>query len=703
MGSSLSLTDCLDNAKPQPEQPETPPLDPELAQNPLVAPSPLPFGAPQFDKVKPEHFIPAIKHGIALQNQAIAAIIDNPAPPSFENTLEALERSGQQLSRVQRILSAFSLSSADPEIQEVTSEVSQLTAPHATAITQNMQLFKRVEVVYQNRANLELEARRLVEKYRDGFLAGGVNLDAASQQRIATLTSELSALSLKFRQNNASITKDEVLLIKDKAKLEGLSQAQLDGLKSAAKDAGHEEGYLIRLVNTTRHPLLSRLKYRPLRQELWELSAKRGQAQNGAIALDIVKKRNEQAQLLGHSTWADYVLSKSVAQNVDNVFDLMDPLAEKVLDKAKKDADKLRQLILEDGETHELEPWDWLYYSEKLRQKEYDLKVDELRPYFELDRVREEGMFYAMNQLFGVQFKERFDLPVYHPDVRVFDVLEADGTPLGLFYADDYARPGKRGGAWSSTWFSQSHLSGQRPIVANVLNIPKPPEGQPTLLTYWEVKTMYHELGHALHTLFSDVKYPSLSGTSVPRDYVEFPAQLQEDWSLHPQVVERYARHYETNEPIPQDLWDRFLAARNFNKGFNALEYIKASYLDLKWHSDLSEKDTSSVRAFEQQVFAELGLDIKAIPSRYRTPYFLHIFASGYSAGYYSYLWTELYAADAYEYIQANGGLTRLNGDRLRSLILSKGDSVDPLTQFINFRGAEPSVDPYLRRNGLDK
>jgi peptidyl-dipeptidase Dcp len=669
--------------------------------NPLMVESTLPYHAPPFDKIRPEHFLPAFEKGMEEHSQEIEAIANNPEPPTFDNTLVAMEKSGRLLSRVANVFFNLTGTISNEDIRRIEAEVSPKLSQHQDAIMLNEKLFNRVKTVYEHRDTLEdPEARRLVEVVYENFVRAGAQLGEKDKNRIRELNTELSRLTTEFSQNLLKATEQNAVLVKDKGELDGLSDDEIANLAAAAKAAG-KDGYLIALNNTTRHPLLRKLKNRALRERLFKASAGRALDVNGPVIKRLVAARAEKARIFGQPDWASYKLADQMAKKPEAVFEMLDRLAPKVVQKAKAEAADIKAVMEKEGLKGDLQPWDWAFFAEKVRQQRYDLDESSIKPYFELNNVMQNGVFFAMNQLFGITFKERHDLPVYHPDVRTFEVFDADGSSIGFFYADYFAREGKRGGAWMNAIVPQSRLLGQKPVIVNVLNIPKPAEGQPALLSFDEVTTMFHEMGHAVHGLFSDVNYPTLAGTNVPRDFVEFPSQFEEDWAIDPKVIANYAKHYKTGEPIPADLLEKVLKSRKFNQGFDTLEYMEAALLDMEWHTIAAGTEVADVEAFEQQALEKHGVYYPPVPPRYKSPYFAHVFSGGYSAGYYAYLWTEVLAADAFAFMREHGGLTRENGDKFRQEILSKGYTMDPMQQYINFRGQKPSVDALLVRRGL--
>lgn len=681
----------------------------EIHDNPFFAPSPLPLEAPDFDAIRDDHYRPAFEEGMARQLEEVEAIASNPEPPTFENTLVALERSGELLTRVQRVFFNMTSAHTNEEIQAIQSEMAPRFAAHSDDIRLNRDLFERVRTLYERREELDLdeESAQLLEETHRDFVRAGAELSDEKQARIREINERMSSLTTQFQENLLAITRERSVLVEDEAELAGLSRDRIAAAREAAEERGREGKYLFTITNTTRQPILTSLDDRGLRQRVWEASAYRGIGQDGGIdnrplILELVRLRAERAELLGYPNWAAYRLETQTAREPETALDMMTDLGPAVRANTEREAALIRERMRADGIEDELQPWDWEYYAEKVREAEYDVDEDEVRQYFELDRVLHDGVFYTMNRLYGISFEERHDLPVYHPDVRVFDVYDADGSLLGLFYADYFERDSKRGGAWMSSFVVQSHLLDQRPVVVNVLNIPPPAEGEPALISFSHATTLFHEMGHAVHGLFSDVRYPSLAGTSVPRDFVEFPSTFEEDWAILPEVLENYAVHHETGERIPQELLDRVIAARAFNQGFETQEYLAAAFVDMDWHTLGTADVPDDVKAFEAASLARHGMDDRPVPPRYKSPYFAHVFVGGYSANYYAYIWAEVLAADAFAYMKSRGGLTRENGDHYRATILSRGGSREAMDLYLDFRGQEPEVEPLLRRRGLD-
>ncbi|PTY05935.1 dipeptidyl carboxypeptidase II [Opitutaceae bacterium EW11] len=676
--------------------------------NPLLAPSPLPFGYPVFDQIKTEHFVPAYEAGFAEELKEIDAISKNPEKPSFGNTLVALQRAGQLRASVDRTFSNLVGVNSSPEMRAIEKQMSPRLAAHRDTIRMNPALFARIDELFNHRADLHLnpEDDRLLERVHADFVRSGAKLSEADKASLRAINAELATLETRFSQNVLNESNASGLVVDTAAELKGLTESQIAAAADAAKAAGKAGKYLIRLMNTTGQPPLASLENRTLRERLLKTSLERcshgGEYDNRATVARLAELRLERARLLGYPTHAAYVLEEQTALTVDAVNSMLSKLTPPAVANARREAADMQAII--DGESggFQLAAWDWAYYAEKVRRARYAFDESELRPYFEVNRVLQDGVFFAAGKLYGLRFQERKDLPVYDPDVRVFDVLDADGSPLALFLVDLYARPTKRGGAWMSAYVQQSRLLGTKPVIANHLNIPKPPAGEPTLMTFDEVTTMFHEFGHALHGMFSNVTYPRFSGTSVPRDFVEFPSQVNEMWAVWPEVLANYAKHYQTGAPIPAELVAKLKAAETFNQGFMTTEYLAAVLLDQAWHQLTPGKLPQDVLVFEAASLARAGVDFPPVPPRYRSTYFSHVFSNSYSAGYYSYIWAEVLDADTVDWFKAHGGLTRQNGDRLRTVLLSRGGSVDAMALFREFYGSEPEIGPLLKRRGLE-
>ena len=690
------------------QAPTPSPVAMTATDNPLLTESTLPFHLPPFDRLKDTDFEPAYAQGMAEHLREVEAIADQAAPPTFENTIVALERTGLTLGRVQRIFSNLASANTNPALQAVESAVAPKLAAHTDEIFLNPRLFARVQAVYAQRDTLSLDAesKYLLERYEKDFVRAGAKLSDADKTKLKAMNAELATLQTKFNQSVLKEKNADSVVVADRAQLAGMPDWEIGAAESAAKAEKQEGKFSIRLVNTTGQPGLSSLENRDLRQRLMESSLTRnshgGDFDTRAVVSRIAKLRAEQAVLLGYPNHAAYQLDDQTIGSVAAVNKLLADSAAPAVANARKEAADMQSIIDQEKGNFALASWDWDFYSEKVRKARYDFDESQLRPYFELNHVLLDGVFYAATKLYGITFKERHDLPVYQPDVRVFEVSNADGSPLALILIDYYARPSKQGGAWMNEYVTQSDLLGDKPVVANHLNIPKPPAGEPTLLTPDEVRTAFHEFGHGLHGMFSHVEYPRFAGTSVPRDFVEFPSQFNEMWAVFPEVVKNYAKHYKTGEPMPQALLNKMLAARKFNQGYATTEYLSASLLDQAWHQ-LSPQDVpTDVLGFEAAALKKAGVDFAPVPPRYRSPYFSHSFGGGYSAGYYSYFWSEVLAADGEQWVLTHGGLTRENGDHIRNTLLSRGGSADALGLFHDFYGGVPDVEPLLKRRGLE-
>ena len=685
----------------------------DMTDNPFLSESALPYRLPPFDRIEDAHYRPAFEQGMEEQLAEVAAVAGSSEAPTFENTIVALERSGRLLDRVARTF--FSLASADTndEINAIRAEMAPKLAAHGDAILLDADLFRRVEAVHEarNEGDLSPEEVRLVERHIRDFTRAGARLSEAEKERMREINAELASLSAEFSDNTLDEVNASAIEVATAEELAGLSEGEIAAAAEAAKERDKEGRFVIALLNTSGQPALASLEDRALRQRLSEASLARGSSggehDNRAVIVRIAALRAERAALLGYPNHAAFVLEEQTAQTLEAVDERLSGLTPAAVANARREAEALEELARAEGddlgEGGEIAAWDWSYYTEKLRAQRFDFDASQLRPYFELNGVLENGVFHAATGLFGLRFEERPELPVYQEDVRTWEVFEEDGTPLGLFLGDFYARPSKRGGAWMNAYVPQSGLLGTKPVVANHLNIPKPPEGEPTLLTFDEVITLFHEFGHALHGLFSEVRYPTFSGTSVPRDFVEYPSQVNEMWATWPEVLKNYAVHHETGEPIPQALLERVLSARTFNQGFATTEYLAATLLDLAWHRLTADEvpEASEVVAFEESALEAAGAAFAPVPPRYRSTYFSHIWSSGYSAGYYSYIWSEVLDADSVEWFRENGGLSRENGDHFRRTLLSKGGSVEAMDLYRAFRGRDAEVEPLLKRRGL--
>ncbi len=680
-----------------------------FAENPLLTASTLPYHLPPFDRIQNADYAPALEQGMAEHLKEVEAIADDPAPPTFENTIVALERSGRLLERVGLIFSNLAEANTNPALQQTQTETAPKLAAHEDAVRLNAKLFARIESLYDRREQLGLDAesKYLLDRYEKDFVRAGAKLSDADKTKLKAMNAELASLETTFNQDVLKEKNADSVVVADRAGLAGMSDGEIAATEVAAK-AEHQDGkFVVRLLNTTNQPALTNLQDRALRQRIFEASTTRnshgGPFDDTAVVARIARLRAERAVLLGYPNHAAYQLDDQTIGSVAAVNKLLADAAGPAVANARKEGADIRAVIDREGGGFPLAAWDWDLYSEKVRKEKYAFDGAQLKPYFELDHVLQDGVFYAAHQLYGVTFKERHDLPVYQPDVRVFEVFDKDGSPLALFLGDYFARPSKAGGAWMNEYVRQSDLLGDKPLVANHLNIPKPPAGQPALLTSDEVVTMFHEFGHGLHGMFSHVKYPRFSGTSVPRDFVEYPSQFNEMWAFYPDVLKNYAKHYQTGEPIPQALVDKLTAANKFNQGFKTTEYLAASLLDQAWHQLKPEEVPTDVLGFEATALKQAGMDYAPVPPRYRSPYFSHSFGGGYSAGYYSYFWSEVLAADSTEWVLTHGGLTRANGDHIRETMLSRGGTADALGLFHDLTGHAPEVGPLLKKRGLDQ
>ena len=672
--------------------------------NPFFAPFPAPFGLPQFAEITDEHYRPAFVEGMAEHLREVAAVTANPDAPTIENTLVPLERAGQILERVATVF--FNKSSADSTdfTNALEEEIAPLLAAHSDAIRLDSALFARVAALHEQRNDLGLDAETvyLVERYFTEFSQAGAGLDDDKKQELKSYNLRLSTLTTRFEKNLLADTNDLAVVVDDVAELDGLGSGEISAAAQAAEERGLSGKYLITLVLPTGHPFLSSLTNRALRERVMRASRSRGirggANDNRELVLEITRLRAERAALLGFVSHAAFVTSDETAKTPEAVDSMLRKLAPAAARNARVEQADLQEQV---GDAFALEAWDWAFYTEKVRKARYDVDTSEMRPYFESERVLQDGVFFAAGQLYGVSFTERTDLIAYHPDVRVFEVRDGDDSVVGLYTLDLYTRDSKRGGAWMNSLISQSTLLGHPVIVTNNLNVPKPAAGQPTLLSYDEVNTLFHEFGHALHGLFARVTYPKFAGTNVFRDFVEFPSQVNEMWMLWPEVLANYAVHFETGEAMPQDFVEKLQASSAFNEGFATSEYLTAALLDQAWHTIGAGYIVTDVATFEAAALADFGLDNPAVPPRYSSTYFAHTFSGGYDAGYYSYIWSEVLDADTVEWFKDNGGLTRANGDRFRQRLLGVGGSTDPLEAFRDFRGRDAAIEPLLKRRGL--
>ena len=669
--------------------------------------STLEYELPDFAHLKEEHYLEAFYAGTKAQLVEIEEIIAS-GEPTFENTIVALEKSGQILTRMLNVFYNKSSSDTNDALDAIEEEIAPRLSAHQDAITLNPTLFSRIKDLHSRQKSLALSSEDawLLDKYHRDFIYAGAHLTEDQRNELTKINERLSSLETQFSKNLLSDTNESALIVDSIDELAGLSEGEIQAASDAAKARGLEGKFLLDMVNFSGNPLLESLEIRSTRERIMKASLLRGNRNNEfdtkKIIVEMAKLRATRAKLFGKKTHADYIIAEQTAGSVENVHEMLRKIAPAAVRNARAEGADIQAMINDSGESFELASWDWDIYTEKVRKAKHNIDSSALRPYFELERVLQDGVFFAANKLFGISFKERPDLQTYHEEARAFEVFNEDGSKLGLFIGDFHTRDSKRGGAWMNNLVDQNFLLGQLPVVVNNLNIPKPATGQPTLLTYDEIVTLFHEFGHALHGLLSSVTYPRVSGTSVQRDFVEFPSQVNEMWILWPEVVSNYAKHHQTGEVLPQELIDRLKGASTFNEGHATMSYLAASILDLAWHSLEDGQDVSDVVEFEEQAIRDYGLDYHAVPTRYRSTYFSHIFGGGYSAGYYGYIWSEVLDAESVEWFRDNGGLTRSNGDHFRAELLSRGGSIDSMTMFKNFRGREATITPLLKRRGLE-
>ena len=681
------------------------PVTTASAENPFFTESALPFHAPPFDKIKDSDYSPAIEAGMKAQLAEIEAIANNPAAPTFTNTLEAMERSGALLTRVTKVFFNLSQSNTNDAIQKIKAEEAPKLAAHSDAIYLNAKLFKRVKAIYDQRDAIKLdrESRFLIERYYKAFVRAGANLSEADKTTLRGLNQEEAKLTTQFEEDVLAETNNSALVVDNKTDLDGLSEAEIAAAAETAKARGLTGKWVLELQNTTQQPAISSLTNRVVRERLFKSSVLRGNHggpnDTKAVVVRLAQLRAQRAKLLGYPDYATFVLDDQMAKTPQIAEKLMTDMVPAATAKARGEAARMQTLIDVQKGGFKLGPADWEFYAEKVRKAEYDLDESQVKPYFELEHVLHDGVFFAANKLYGLTFKERKDLPVYQPDVRVFEVFDADGKSLALFYADYFQRPNKSGGAWDDSFVDQSSLFGNRPVIVNVANFAKPAPGQAALLSFDDVTTMFHEFGHALHGMFSQIHYPALG--NVPRDFVEFPSQFNEHWALDPTVFANYAKHYQTGKPMPQALVDKIKKSRTFNQGYKTTEYLAAALLDMAWHALPAEAPPQDANAFEASALKRFQIDLTQVPPRYHTTYFSHIWDGGYSAGYYAYLWSEVLDDDAFYWFKEHGGLTRANGQRYREMILSRGGTEDAAALYRAFRGRDPSVEPLLLERGL--
>src|SRR5690554_102736 len=671
-----------------------------LDNNPFMEESTLPYHAPDFTKIKDEHYQPALLEGMRVQNEAIKAIVENTEAPDFENTILAIEKSSALLNRVASVFYALTSSHRNDKITEIQEFMAPKMSQHSDGIYLNEGLFEKVKAVYENRndLNLDPESLKLTEEYYTNFVIAGANLDAEKKEELKDINSRIASLTTEFTKVNAEAMNGGAIYVDTPEELAGLSESEINNLKDGDR-------YKIPLLNTTQQPLLATLEHRPTREKLFKASYYRAEGTDHDtqdLVMEIAKLRAEKGALLGFENYAAWSLQKTMAKDASYVQELFSGLIPAATKKAGEEAAVIQKMIYDSGEDFTLEPWDWNFYAEKVRKAKYDLDENELKPYFELNSVLENGVFYAAEKLYGITFKKRTDIPTYHEDVVVYELFEEDGSELGLFYGDFFARETKRGGAWMSSFVTANKLYNHKPVIYNVCNYTKPKDGEPALISYDEATTLFHEFGHALHGFFADQMYPSLAGTAVARDFVEFPSQINESWVLYPEVLNNYAKHYETGEVIPATLVNKIKNASTINQGYSLTENLAASNIDMAWHTIPAGTHIEDVVTFENNALHTTKLDVvHAVKPRYRSSYFAHIFSGGYAAGYYSYLWTEMLHHDAYQWFEENGGMTRENGQRFRDMVISRGNTLDYEEMYRAWRGKDPSIQALVKARGV--
>jgi len=701
----LALAACKKEEAPAVTTP-APAAAPQSA-NPLLTASPLPFQAPQFDKIKDSDFLPAFEQGMKEHLAEIRKIADNPEPASFDNTFVAMEKSGETLTRVSRIFFGLVQADTNPEREKVQEEIAPRLAAHQDEISLDPKLFARIKSLYDQRdtLNLDPEQKRLVEYQYKEFVRAGAQLSDADKDSLRKLNVEETTLSTAFHTKLVAATAAGAVVVDDKARLDGLSDGDLAAAAEDAKARKLDGKYLLALQNTTQQPVLASLKDRDLRTEVMKASETRSEKGDANDTRQTIQRlaqlRAQKAKLLGFDSYAAYSLSDQMAGTPDKALKLLTDTVPAATAKARGEVAEMQKVIDAQKGGFKLAASDWDFYAEQVRKAKYDLDESQIKPYFELNNVLENGVFYAANQLYGITFKQRTDIPTYNPDMKVYEVFDKDGSSLALFYTDYFKRDSKSGGAWMDEFVGQDALTGTKPVVYNVCNFTKPAPGQPALISFDDVTTMFHEFGHALHGMFSKVKYPTLAGTATSRDFVEFPSQFNEHWATDPKVFAHYAKHYQTGEAMPQALVDKIKKSRTFNQGYATTEYLSAALLDLAWHTLPADAPLQDVDQFETAALKKFKVDLPQVPPRYRTSYFDHIWGGGYSAGYYAYFWSEVLDDDAYEWFKEHGGLTAENGQIFRDKILSRGNTVELADLYRAFRGKDPSVEPLLENRGL--
>jgi peptidyl-dipeptidase Dcp len=704
LAAAVILAGCSNT--PETTTDQQPAMD-KLADNPLLQPSTLPFKAPHFDRITDAHFRPAILEGMKRHLEEIAAIANNTEAPTFENTVVAMEKAGQDLGRATSVFYNLTGSANNDSLQAIKNDLAPKLAAHGDAITLNSALFARIKSLYEQRSTLALDpvSDRLLDRYYTRFVRAGALLDDAAKSALMKLNEEEANLTTKFEENILKERTASAILVDDVKQLEGMSQAAIDAAASAAKEKGQEGKWLIDLRNTTTQPALSELKDRSLRERIFKASVARnghgGEYDNRTIIARLAQLRAQKAKVLGFPNWGAYVMDDQMAKDPKRAMELLSGMAPAAAKNAKAEAAKLQALVDKQGGGFTVDAWDWDLYAEQVRKAEYDLDEAAVKPYLEFETVLQNGVFFAANELFGLSFKERNDMRVYHPDVRVFDIIDTTGEVIGLFYGDYYARDNKQGGAWMSSFVDQCTLLEQQPVITQNCNYVKPAAGQPCLLSWDDVTTLFHEFGHALHGMLSAQKYPKFSGTATSTDFVEFPSQVNENWAMVPKVFRNFAKHHATGEVMPEALAEKLRNASKFNQGYATTEYLAAALLDLEWHSLSADAPlVTDVDAFEQAALKKYGLDPAQVPPRYKSCYFSHSW-TGYAANYYAYIWSEVMDADAYSWFNENGGMTRANGDKFRAAILSQGGSKPEEQLYRDLTGRDPRVEPLLVKRGL--
>lgn len=684
---------------------ETPKIDANLASNPFMKPSSLQYFAPEFDKIKDEHFKPAFDYGIKVQTAEIEQIANNTAAPTFENTVLALENSGEVLHRAQKVFFNLTGSNTNPTLQKIEEEYAPIFSSLSDKMFLNKKLYDRIKAI--KTTGLDSEDRRLIEVYKTSFEMAGANLSEADKEKVKKINEELAVLSTQYSNKLLDARKNGAVVISDMKELDGLSSDEIAAASVAAKNAGQDGKYLLSLLNTTQQPLLQNLKNRATREKLFKASWYRAEKNNAddtrAILEKEAKLRMEKGHLMGKKSYAEWKLQDQMAKNPENAMNLLAQLATPAVATARREKDEIQALVDSQKGGFTVEPWDWNFYSEQVRKAKYDLDENQIKPYFEVTTVLEKGVFFAAEKFYGITFKERKDIPVYHPDVVAYEVFDRDGKSLAIYYLDFYTRDNKNGGAWMSNFVEQSYVLKQKPVIVNVFNYQKPAPGKPSLISYDDVSTMFHEFGHTLHGFFASQKYVTISGTNTPRDFVEFPSQINEFFALEPAVLQNYAIHYQTKEPMPTALIEKIKKAANFNQGYATTELVSAATLDMNWHSVTDASQFQPTLEFEKSVLQKYGFNLPQVPPRYHTPYFAHIWGGEYSAGYYAYMWSDMLNADAWDWITNHGGMTRENGDRFKKYILSVGNSMDLNQAYRDFAGRNPDIKPLLRARGFIK